>query len=100
MAHGRRRKGAGRPKGSVSTKTLAEREAQELVRAEITKEHLPIIRAAIQRAKGLSYLVSRDEKSGRFVRVTEQTLEDADTAMEVWEKEPDMAAIHELLDRL
>jgi predicted N-acetyltransferase YhbS len=31
--------------------------------------------------------------------VTRQTLDSTQTAIEVWEKEPDMAAIRELLDR-
>ena len=59
----------------------------------------PVVQAAIKRALGLSYLVTRDAKTGKFIRVTKRTLQAVETAIEVWEKEPDMAAIRELLDR-
>ena len=92
-------KKGGRPKGSKSQNTLAKEAAREHVRQRITAELDPIIDAALQRAKGLSYLVTRDAKTGKFVRVTRATLASTQTAIEVWEKEPDMAAIRELLDR-
>jgi len=98
MARGGRRDGAGRPKDSKSQGTLAKEAAREHVRQRITAELDPTIDGAIQRAKGLSYLVTRDGQTGRFVRVT-HTLGSVGTVIEVWEKEPDMAAIRELLDR-
>lgn len=43
--------------------------------------------------------MTRDAKTGKFIRVTRGTLVSTQTAIEVWEKEPDIAAIRELLDR-
>jgi hypothetical protein len=99
MGHGGRRTGAGRPTGSKDPHTLEKDVARELVRAEITKVILPMVRAAIKRAMGSSYLVTRDAKNGKFIRVTGSTLKSTQTAIEVWEKEPDISAIKELLDR-
>lgn len=58
-----------------------------------------MVRAHIKKAKGLSYLVTRDAKTGKFIRVTSTTLKNTQTAIEVWEKEPDVSAFKELLDR-
>ena len=99
MAHGGRRTGAGRPKGRKDPHTLEKEAAREHVRKRITTELDTLIDAALKRAKGLSYLVTRDAKTGKFVRVTRATLASADAATEVWEKEPDIAAIRDLLDR-
>lgn len=89
----------GRPKGSKNHSTLEKEAAREHARKRITDELDPILDAALQRAKGISYLVTRDVKTGKFVRVTRGNLKSIETAIEVWEKEPDMAAIRELLDR-
>ena len=98
-ANGGRRPGAGRKKGGKNAKTIEKEAARELVRQRITKELLPIVEAALKRARGLSYLVTRDAKSGKFIRITRQTLASTQTVIEVWEKEPDLMAIRELLDR-
>jgi hypothetical protein len=100
MARGGRREGAGRPKGSKDRQTRTKAADREFVREEISAVLGPIVQAAITRALGLSYLVTRDAKTGKFVRVTSRTLASTKTAVEVWEKEPDMAAIRELLDRV
>lgn len=55
--------------------------------------------AAIKRALGISYLVTRDAKTGKLIRVTRSRLTSTETAIEVWEKEPDFSAIRDLLDR-
>ena len=98
-ANGGRRAGAGRKKGGKNAATIAKDLAKEIVRQQITKELQPLIRAAIRRGLGLSYLVTRDAKTGKFIRITRQTLRSVETVIEVWEKEPDMIAIRELLDR-
>ena len=92
-------KKGGRPLGSKGQHTLEKEAAREHVRKRITSELDPILDAALSRAKGLSYLVTRDAKSGKFIRVTAATLKSTQTVIEVWEKEPDMAAVRELLDR-
>ena len=99
MAHGGRRTGAGRPKGRKDPHTLEKEAAREHARKRITAELDALIDAALTRAKGLSYLVTRDAKTGKFVRVTRRTLASTDAATEVWEKEPDISAIRDLLDR-
>jgi len=99
MPRGGSRDGAGRPKGAKNEITLAKDAAREAVREEITKEILPMVRAALKRALGTHYLVTRDIKTGKFIRVTASTLKHTQTAIEVWEKEPDISAIKELLDR-
>ena len=99
MGHGGRRTGAGRPTGSKDPHTLEKAAAREHVRQRITAELDPLIDAALKRAKGLSYLVTRDAKTGKFVRVTRAPLASTQTAIDVWEKEPDMGAIRDLLDR-
>jgi hypothetical protein len=95
MARGGSRDGAGRPKGSKDPHTLLKEQAREEVRQQITAELSTLVAAAIKRAKGLSYLVTRDAKTGKFIRVTRQTLGSTQTAIEVWEKEPDIAAIRD-----
>jgi hypothetical protein len=61
--------------------------------------------AQLANATGLKYLVTRDKKSGKFVRVTEamarikqEDSEDLET-IEVWEKDPNIAAFTDLMDR-
>src|SRR3990167_8218966 len=99
MALGGRRPGAGRPKGTKDPHTLTKELARERARQRIMVELDPILDAIIKRAKGLSYLVTRDAKTGKFTRVTRHTLKSVETVIEVWEKEPDMMAARELLDR-
>ena len=99
MAHGGRRVGAGRQPGSKGQRTRSKEADREFVREQVSAVLGPVVQAAIKRALGLSYLVTRDAKTGKFIRVTKRTLQAVETAIEVWEKEPDMAAIRELLDR-
>lgn len=99
MALGGRRPGAGRPKGSKDPHTLTKDLAREHTRLRVMAELDPILDAMIKRAKGLSYLVTRDAKTGKFTRVTRGMLKTTETLIEVWEKEPDMMAARELLDR-
>lgn len=99
MRHGGRRPGAGHPKGTKNKKTRTKERDREVVR-ELVSAHLPALTlAAIKRGLGLSYLVTRDVATGKFIRVTRGTLKSTQTAIEVWEKEPDMSAIRELYDR-
>lgn len=113
---GGKRPGAGRPKGAVSIATAARRDqekvialdkaagralVQQLVCAALT----PLVEAQIAHARGLSYLVTRDKKTGKFIRVTEamarhkQTLKKNEEIIEVWEKDPSVLAFTDLLNR-
>jgi hypothetical protein len=70
MRNGGRRPGAGRPKGSKSTKTLEKEAAREFVRQVVTDHLESLLAAQIDNAVGLKHLMMRDTKTGRFERVT------------------------------
>jgi len=100
MAHGGKRTGAGRPKGTKNP-LISKAEARELVREMITPHLEPLIQAQIANAKGLSYLVVRDKKSGRFLRFdgTPEKLNPDEEHIEIWAKDPSVQAFSDLLNR-
>ena len=58
--------------------------------------------AQVAAAKGLKYMVLRNAKSGKFVRVTAgmaKLLEPGDERVEIWEKEPSTGAYTDLMNR-
>ena len=65
----------------------------------------PLIDAQIEQAKGLKYLVVREKSTGRFVRVSEgmakakEKLKPNEEVIEVWEKDPSIAAFTDLMNR-
>lgn len=100
-SHGGRRAGAGKPKGHQAQATLDKIAAREFVRARVTAQLGPLVDAQIANAKGLSYLVIREKKTGKFVRVSEamaRVTKDQEI-VEVWEKDPSTPAFAYLLDR-
>jgi hypothetical protein len=75
---------------------------------EQIKEHLePILHAQLSNAQGIKYLVVRERKGGKFVRVHEAMARGAkngklgkdEEIIEVWEKDPSVHAFSELLNR-
>lgn len=104
--NGGKRPGAGRKPGPLKS-TLAKAEVQAVEREafrDFIKPHLDEMHAAqASNAKGLKYLVTRDAKSGKFVRVTkemaEKRLGDDDFIVEVWEKDPSSHAYGYLMDQ-
>ena len=103
MQNGGRRPGAGRPKGAKNKSTLDKEIARALVQKRVWEHLQPLVDAQIENAKGLSYLVARNKKTGKFERVTTAMLESRDAefheTIEVWEKEPSVAAFADLLNR-
>src|SRR3990167_6389656 len=101
MAKGR--KTGGKRKGYKASKTLEKEAARELTRQTITAELSPLLHAQIAHAKGLKYLVTRDKKTGKFIRVTEAMakikLGDHEEIVEIWEKDPSVHAFSDLLNR-
>lgn len=100
MPRGGWRPGSGRKKGTSGLKAeMARNLLREMVEAEIR----PLVQAQIRNAKGLSYLVTRDKKTGKFVRVSAamaRRLEGKGTeVIEVWEKDPSVHAFADLLNR-
>lgn len=113
MARGGYRPGAGRKKDTTSTRQervqrTIEKEALREQARRIIGPHLKrLLTAQIAHAEGLKYLVTRDKKTGKFVRVTEAMARhkseqggDALETIEVWEKDPSVHAFMALLDRL
>lgn len=99
MARGGKREGAGRKKGPQTLDKIA---ARELARALVTAELGPLIEAQIANAKGIAYLVVRDKKTGKFLRVGKgraEKLKPDEEIIEIWEKDPSVQAFTDLLNR-
>ena len=103
MARGGKRPGAGRPKGSKEKHTLEKEEARAALRAMVTAQLAPLVDAQVKNALGISYLVVRDKKKGKFIRVSEAMarvkLGDTEEVVEVWEKDPNVQAFTDLMNR-
>ena len=88
------------PRGYKMPKTLAKIEAREYVRQYVTARLPPLLDGQLAAAAGLKYLVTRDKKTGKFIRVgpaMASTL--GEETIEVWEKDPSTPATAVLLDR-
>lgn len=104
--HGGKREGAGRPKGTLLPATISKIEARHLVRQMVIANLKPMIDAQVANSQGLKYLVVRDKRTGKFVRVTEamaRQLEGKPEAehesIEIWEKDPSVQAFTDLMNR-
>ena len=94
----------GRPKGTTGIKqaqTISKEAARDALRQLVLAKMEQLVEAQLANATGLKYLVRRDAKTGKFLRVTadmldEQTDEDR---IEMWEKEPHVGAFTDLLNR-
>ena len=98
---GGKRTGAGAKPGSEHSgtreKILLRAKARDLIGPHMEE----LIEAHAAHAKGLSYLVYRDKKTGQWVRV--KALEDVDQTVEtieVWEKDPSTQSFTDLMNRL
>jgi hypothetical protein len=78
--------------------------AREELRRMVIDSLGPMVAAQVDAAKGLKYLVTRDRKTGKFLRVTEamarvkQESEKEET-IEVWEKDPSTHAFDSLVNQ-
>lgn len=101
--HGGKRAGAGKPKGSKLAATIEKEALRERIRARVALRLDPLVDAQIANAEGIKYLVTRDKKTGKFLRVTEamarHKLEVGEEIIEVWEKDPSTPAFTDLLNR-
>ena len=97
------RPGAGKPKGHRAQSTLDKIAAREFVRQRVTAQLGPLVDAHLANALGISYLVVREKKTGKFLRVTQAMagakLKKGEELIEVWEKDPSVHAFTYLLDR-
>lgn len=101
--HGGKRAGAGKPKGHLAAQTLDKLAARDLVRQRVTAALGPLLDAQIANAVGLKYLITRDKRTGKFIRVTEAMARvksgTDEEIIEVWEKDPSVQAFTDLLNR-
>lgn len=108
MAKGKRggaRPNSGPAKGTKYAPTISKEQAREALR-QVVLEHMQEMTAAqVAQAKGLKYLVTRDKKTGKFIRVTEAMAkaksgeESTEETIEVWEKDPSVQAFTDLMNR-
>lgn len=114
---GGKRAGAGRPRAAttiareLSAATLAkDREsARVILQGLIYADLRPLVEAQLANAKGIKYLVTRQKKTGKFIRVTEAMArlksdkkpgDDDEEIIEVWEKDPSVYAFTDLINRI
>src|SRR5215471_5069040 len=76
----------------------SKRVLREVFRARVTPHLAALIDAQIAQAKGIKYLVKRDE-NGRFRRIGPEGLDDPEGVYEVWEKDPSTVAFADLMNR-
>lgn len=91
------------PKGHKTQKTLTKEAGREALRTLVLKQMEQLVAAQLANAAGLKYLVTRDKRTGKFIRVTEAMAkaergEDEET-IEVWEKDPSVQAFTDLMNR-
>lgn len=93
------------PKGYKTAKTISKEQARDALRQIVLKHMDEMTAAQIAQAKGIRYLVVRDKKTGKFVRVTEAMakeksgLAENEEIIEVWEKDPSTPAFTDLMNR-
>lgn len=100
MPRGGFRPGSGPKKGAPSPVTADKVALRKKARALIAPHLKALIESQISNAKGLSYLVYRDKKTGKFERVKNIDAVDQDAEkIEVWEKDPSVQAFTDLMNR-
>ena len=102
MPRGGKRLGAGAKKGQKLARTIAKEEARLAFRLYVQAHAEEMHRAQIAHSKGLSYMVVRDKKAGKFLRVRKdmaEKLSPDEEVIEIWEKEPSTQAYTDLMNR-
>jgi hypothetical protein len=105
VPRGGKRLGSGIKKGYKYRQTLEKSAAREVVRAFVTDNMMPMLRAQLAHAMGIGHCYTRD-KHGKFSRV--ENLEEIDRLLTegvegehffIFAKDPSAVAFKELLDR-
>lgn len=91
-------KGPRGPQKATVAKMLEKQAIRDEVRLRVSVALQGLIDAQIANAQGLKYLVARDPKTGKFERIGRAGLKGA-MHIEVWEKDPSIAAFADLLNR-
>lgn len=105
--HGGARPNSGPAKGAIYKPTIDKAIELEEIRAYI-KAHVPaLLESQVKNAIGLKYLVARHRLTGKFEKLTEEQAEklmsgeeSEHVLVEVWEKDPNVTAFTDLLNRL
>jgi len=103
MPRGGPRPNSGPKPGSKHAATITKEQAREALRQIVLKHMDEMAAAQVANAKGLKYLVTREKKSGKFIRVTEAMARAAQgsdaESIEVWEKDPCVQSFTDLMNR-
>lgn len=106
MPRGGKRPNSGPAKGTKygpNKATISKEAARDALRQIVLKHMDDMTSAQISHAKGLRYLVTREKKTGKFIRVTEAMAKakegDTEEIIEVWEKDPSVQAFTDLMNR-
>ncbi len=101
-----RRHAGGMPEGHKTAKTIEKEAARTLLRNMVIERLQPLVDAQMSNAMGLKYMVLRDKKTGKFVRLGKDALEklvsqdqESLEQVEIWEKDPNVTAFTDLLNR-
>ena len=92
-------KKGGRPKGSLGPEQLDKIAMRELVRQRVGERLDELVDAQIANALGISYLVTRDKRTGKFIRVGLAMASANEETIQVWQKDPNVHACIDLLNR-
>ena len=92
-------KKGGRPKGSLGPEQLDKIAMRELVRQRVGERLDELVDAQIANALGISYLVTRDKRTGKFIRVGPAMASANEETIQVWQKDPNVHACIDLLNR-
>ncbi len=93
----------GPKKGAKYKPTITKEQAREALRQIVLREMGSLVAAQIANARGLSFLVVRDKRTGKLIRVgesrTQVKLGNNEEVVEVWEKDPCVQAFTDLMNR-
>ena len=92
-------KKGGRPPGSFGPHRLDKIAMRELVRQRVGERLDELVDAQIANALGISYLVTRDKRTGKFIRVGPAMASANEETIQVWQKDPNVHACIDLLNR-
>ena len=93
------------PKGYKTAKTIEKEAARAALRQIVLENMHDMVDAQVKHAKGISFLVVRAKKGGKFERVDETQLRTPefmnsdDQLFEIWQKEPSVQAFTDLMNR-
>jgi hypothetical protein len=96
------------PKGYVYPETIAKEQGKAIARGIVLRNIEPLVEAQIKNAMGLKYLIVRNRMTGKFEKVSKEQMDallanpDSSSTLEfieVWDKDPNVAAFTDLLNR-